>query len=145
MALVGIGFVEVKMLPFDNKSEFQVIVDMPEGTTLEQTTRVTRALADVVAEHPQVVNYQVYAGTSGPYNFNGLVRHYFLRQGSNVADIQVNLVEKGERSVKSHEIAKELRDAAPTRGRQLRSPSQGLRSASRSSGPSNARRRDLWS
>ena len=110
MGLVGIGWVEVKMLPFDNKSEFQVIVDMPEGTTLEQTTRVTRALADVVAEHPQVVDYQIYAGTSGPYNFNGLVRHYFLRQGSNVADIQVNLVEKGERSVKSHEIAKELRE-----------------------------------
>jgi multidrug efflux pump subunit AcrB len=110
MALVGIGFVEVKMLPFDNKSEFQVIVDMPEGTTLEQTTRVTRALATVIAEQPEVTNYQIYAGTSGPYNFNGLVRHYFLRQGPNVADIQVNLVEKGERGQKSHDIAKRLRD-----------------------------------
>jgi multidrug efflux pump subunit AcrB len=111
MTLVGIGFVEVKMLPFDNKSEFQVVVDMPEGTTLERTTRVTRALATVIAEQPEVTNYQIYAGTSGPYNFNGLVRHYFLRQGPNVADIQVNLVEKGERGEKSHEIAKRLRDA----------------------------------
>jgi multidrug efflux pump subunit AcrB len=110
MALVGIGFVEVKMLPFDNKSEFQVIVDMPEGSTLEQTTRVTRALADVVAKQPEVTHYQIYAGTSGPYNFNGLVRHYFLRQGPNVADIQVNLLEKGHRSLESHDIAKRLRN-----------------------------------
>ena len=73
--------VRVKMLPFDNKSEFQVIIDMPEGTTLEQTTRVAREVARRVAQEPEVVNYQVYAGTAGPYNFNGLVRHYFLRQG----------------------------------------------------------------
>jgi multidrug efflux pump subunit AcrB len=111
MALVGIGFVEVKMLPFDNKSEFQVIVDMPEGTTLEETTRVTRALAQIVADEPEVTHYQVYAGTAGPYNFNGLVRHYFLRQGPNVADIQVNLVGKGERRLESHDIAKRLRVA----------------------------------
>ncbi len=110
MGLVGIGWVEVKMLPFDNKSEFQVVIDMPEGTTLEQTTRVSRALARVVADQPEVTHYQVYAGTSGPYNFNGLVRHYYLRQGPNVADIQVNLVAKGERALKSHEIAKRLRE-----------------------------------
>ncbi len=109
MGLVGIGWVEVKMLPFDNKSEFQVIIDMPEGTTLEQTAQVSRALARVVADQPEVTHYQVYAGTSGPYNFNGLVRHYYLRQGPNVADIQVNLVGKGERALKSHEIAKRLR------------------------------------
>jgi multidrug efflux pump subunit AcrB len=110
MGLVGIGWVEVKMLPFDNKSEFQVIIDMPEGTTLEQTAQVSRALARVVADQPEVTHYQVYAGTSGPYNFNGLVRHYYLRQGPNVADIQVNLVGKGERALKSHEIAKRLRE-----------------------------------
>ena len=103
--------VRVKMLPFDNKSEFQVIIDMPEGTTLEQTTRVAREVARRVAEEPEVVNYQVYAGTASPYNFNGLVRHYFLRQGANEADIQVNLLPKDQRSVQSHDISKRVRDA----------------------------------
>ncbi len=103
--------VRVKMLPFDNKSEFQVIIDMPEGTTLEQTTRVAREVARRVAEEPEVVNYQVYAGTASPYNFNGLVRHYFLRQGANEADIQVNLLPKGDRSAQSHDISKRVRDA----------------------------------
>jgi multidrug efflux pump subunit AcrB len=103
--------VRVKMLPFDNKSEFQVIIDMPRGTTLEQTTRVAREVARRTALEPEVVNYQVYAGTAAPYNFNGLVRHYFLRHGANEADIQVNLLPKGERSAQSHDIAKRVRDA----------------------------------
>jgi multidrug efflux pump subunit AcrB len=103
--------VRVKMLPFDNKSEFQVIIDMPEGTTLEQTTRVAREVARRVAEEPEVVNYQVYAGTASPYNFNGLVRHYFLRQGANEADIQVNLLPKDDRSAQSHDISKRVREA----------------------------------
>jgi multidrug efflux pump subunit AcrB len=103
--------VRVKMLPFDNKSEFQVIIDMPEGTTLEQTTRVAREVARRVAQEPEVINYQVYAGTASPYNFNGLVRHYFLRQGANEADIQVNLLPKEQRSAQSHEISKRVRDA----------------------------------
>jgi multidrug efflux pump subunit AcrB len=103
--------VRVKMLPFDNKSEFQVIIDMPEGTTLEQTTRVAREVARRVAQEPEVVNYQVYAGTASPYNFNGLVRHYFLRQGANEADIQVNLLPKDQRSTQSHDISKRVRDA----------------------------------
>jgi multidrug efflux pump subunit AcrB len=103
--------VRVKMLPFDNKSEFQVIVDMPQGTTLEQTARVTREVARRLAQEPEVVNYQIYAGAAGPYNFNGLVRHYFLRQGANEADIQVNLLPKGERSAQSHAIAKRVREA----------------------------------
>jgi multidrug efflux pump subunit AcrB len=111
MALVAVKWVHVKMLPFDNKSEFQIVVDMPEGTTLEQTDRVTQALADVVRVQPEVTSYQTYVGTTGPYNFNGLVRHYFLRRGSNVADIQVNLVEKGDRKAQSHAIAKRVRDA----------------------------------
>ncbi|MBL8612807.1 MAG: efflux RND transporter permease subunit, partial [Myxococcales bacterium] len=110
-SLVAVKWVRVKMLPFDNKSEFQIVVDMPEGTTLEQTDRVTQAIADVVREQPEVTSYQTYVGTSGPYNFNGLVRHYFLREGSNVADIQVNLVEKGDRKAQSHAIAKRVRDA----------------------------------
>ncbi len=111
MSLVAVKWVRVKMLPFDNKSEFQVVVDMPEGTTLEETDRVTQALADVIRREPEVRNYQTYVGTAGPYNFNGLVRHYFLRQGSNVADIQVNLVEKGDRKAQSHAIAKRVRAA----------------------------------
>jgi len=110
-SLVAVKWVRVKMLPFDNKSEFQIVVDMPEGTTLEQTDRVTQALADVIREQPEVTTYQTYVGTSGPYNFNGLVRHYFLREGSNVADIQVNLVEKGDRKAQSHAIAKRVREA----------------------------------
>ncbi len=108
-SLVYIQFVKVKMLPFDNKSEFQVIVDMPEGTTLEETAQVTRELAEAVWHQPEVVNLETYVGTAAPYNFNGLVRHYFLRRGSNVADIQVNLVPKGERDRQSHEIAKAVR------------------------------------
>ena len=109
MGLVYVQFVKVKMLPFDNKSEFQVIVDMPEGTTLEETARVTRLLAEATFAQPEVVNAQTYVGTASPYNFNGLVRHYFMRRGSNMADIQVNLLGKGERKLKSHEIAKQVR------------------------------------
>ncbi len=109
MGLVGIGYVKVKMLPFDNKSEFQVILDMPEGSALEQTTRVAREMAAVIAKEPEVVNYQVYAGTASPFNFNGLVRHYFMRRGANVADIQVNLLPKHERTASSHDIAKRVR------------------------------------
>ncbi len=103
--------VRVKMLPFDNKSEMQVIIDMSDGTTLEQTTRVALEVARRTAHEPEVVNYQVYAGTSGPYNFNGLVRHYFLRRGAKRADIQVNLVPKNERQAQSHDIAKRIREA----------------------------------
>jgi len=100
--------VKVKMLPFDNKSEFQVIVDMPNGTTLEETARVAGALATATLDQPEVVNLQTYVGTASPFNFNGLVRHYYLRQGSNVADIQVNLLGKSERKLQSHEIAKQV-------------------------------------
>ena len=108
-SLVAFKLVKVKMLPFDNKSEFQVIVDMPNGTTLEQTTRVAQELGQYLGKQPEVVNYQIYAGTSGPYNFNGLVRHYFLRHGANQADIQVNLQNSHQRRTQSHEIAKRLR------------------------------------
>ncbi|QQS46221.1 MAG: efflux RND transporter permease subunit [Acidobacteriota bacterium] len=109
MSLVGLKLVRVKMLPFDNKSEFQVIIDMPEGTTLEETAAVTREIADYVRTAPEVTDYQLYVGTASPYNFNGLVRHYYLRSGPNVADIQVNLVPKGERDAQSHDIAKRVR------------------------------------
>jgi multidrug efflux pump subunit AcrB len=108
VAFVPLKLVRVKMLPFDNKSEFQVIVDMPDGTTLEQTTRVSQELAHYLSQQPEVLNYQIYSGTSGPYNFNGLVRHYFLRSQPNQADIQVNLLSGHERKAQSHEIAKKL-------------------------------------
>ncbi len=108
MSMVYFGAVKVKMLPFDNKSEFQVILDMPEGSTLEHTTQVALEMADVIAEEPTVTNYQIYSGTASPYNFNGLVRHYFTRKGPNVADIQVNLLPKHERDLKSHDIAKRI-------------------------------------
>jgi multidrug efflux pump subunit AcrB len=110
-SLVAIGWVKVKMLPFDNKSEFQVVVDMPEGSTLEETAAVTREIGSVVAAVPEVKNYQMYVGTASPYNFNGLVRHYFLRRGPNEADLQVNLVPKGERKAQSHDIARRVRPA----------------------------------
>ncbi|MCB9610969.1 MAG: efflux RND transporter permease subunit [Sandaracinus sp.] len=110
LALVATGWVKVKMLPFDNKSEFQVVLDMPEGTPLEETARVTQELADVVRRREEVVSYQSYVGTSGPITFNGLVRHYYLRQGSHVADIVVNLLPKHDRDAQSHEIARALRD-----------------------------------
>ncbi|MBN8730038.1 MAG: efflux RND transporter permease subunit [Acidobacteria bacterium] len=110
-SLIYVKFVQVKMLPFDNKSEFQVIVDMPEGTTLERTALVARRLAEVVLKEPEVINVQSYAGTASPFNFNGLVRHYYLRAGANVADLQVNLLGKEERKRQSHEIAKAVRVA----------------------------------
>jgi multidrug efflux pump subunit AcrB len=108
--LVPLGLVKVKMLPFDNKSEFQVIVDLPEGTALEETARVAGALAAATLEDQDVVNVQEYVGTSAPYNFNGLVRHYFLRRGPHMADLQVNLVPKGDRSDQSHAVARRVRE-----------------------------------
>jgi multidrug efflux pump subunit AcrB len=109
VAFVPLKWVRVKMLPFDNKSEFQVIIDMPDGTPLEQTTRVAQTLGQYLARQPEVTNYQIYSGTSGPYNFNGLVRHYFLRRQTNQADIQVNLLSSHDRKTQSHEIARRLR------------------------------------
>ncbi len=101
--------VQVKMLPFDNKSEFQVIIDTPEGTTLETTTQLAREIGDYLSTVPEVTDYQVYAGTAAPVNFSGLVRHYFMRRGPNVADIQVNLVDKSKRKDQSHALAKRVR------------------------------------
>jgi len=101
--------VTVKMLPFDNKSEFQVIVDMPEGTTLEETAAVTHEIGRYLATVPEVMNYQTYVGSASPYNFNGLVRHYFLRSRSFEGDIQVNLASVEHRDMQSHDIAKMVR------------------------------------
>ena len=109
MALFYTRSVVVKMLPFDNKSEFQLVIDMPEGTTLEETARVTQALTRYVRTIPEVDNYQAYVGTASPFNFNGLVRHYYLRNQPHEADVQVNLVPKHERPRQSHEIARRIR------------------------------------
>ncbi|HEY8231374.1 MAG TPA: efflux RND transporter permease subunit, partial [Vicinamibacteria bacterium] len=111
-ALVGVGFVKVKMLPFDNKSEFQVIVDHPEGTPLEVTLETARQMsAYLTTQVPEVKDVQLYAGNAAPFNFNGLVRHYFLRRMPHAADLQVNLAPKHERDAQSHDIAKRVRPA----------------------------------
>ena len=99
----------VKLLPFDNKSEFQVVVDMPEGTSLEETARVVKAITNYIQTIPEVTDYEAYIGTASPFDFNGLVRHYYLRKGGNVADIRINLIDKHKRKRQSHDIAKEER------------------------------------
>ncbi|MDH5444830.1 MAG: efflux RND transporter permease subunit [Gammaproteobacteria bacterium] len=119
VGLAVVKLVVLKMLPFDNKSEFQVVVDMPEGTPLEQTTRVLGELGRYLSTVPEVTDYQVYVGGAAPINFNGLVRQYYLRQGSNVGDIQVNLVDKSERDRKSHEIGLSIREPLQAIGKRL--------------------------
>lgn len=110
LALPVLQLVVLKMLPFDNKSEFQVMVDMPEGTSLEQTQTVLRQLASDAETIPEVTSVQIYAGTSAPINFNGLVRHYFMRQSAELGDLQINLKGKHERDRASHQIAREARE-----------------------------------
>jgi len=109
MSLFYAKSVPVKMLPFDNKNDFQIVIDMPEGTTLERTAAVTQELSLYVSKNKNVTDYQTYIGCSAPISFNGLVRHYDMRHSQNDADIQVNLIDKGERSEQSHEIAKSMR------------------------------------
>src|SRR5262245_56276502 len=119
VALVPLELVTFKMMPFDNKREFQVMIDMPEGTALETTARVASAMAAATLEDETVINVQQYVGTSAPYNFNGLVRHYFLRRAPHLADLQVNLVAKGERSAQSHDVARRIREALTTIAKQF--------------------------
>ncbi len=111
IVLPATGLVVLKMLPFDNKSEFQIVVDMPVGTPLEQTAAVLHELGAYLAKQPEVTDYQAYAGSAAPINFNGLVRQYYLRHGGNVGDLQVNLIDKHQRSEKSHAIAMRMRPA----------------------------------
>ncbi len=108
-SLIYFKLVYVKMLPFDNKSEFQVLLDLPEGTPLETTARVAEEVARALMQEPYITDLQLYVGTAAPFNFNGLIRHYYLRRGDHVADIQVNLVPKHERELQSHDIAKRVR------------------------------------
>jgi multidrug efflux pump subunit AcrB len=109
VGMVGVGLVKVKMLPFDNKSEFQVLVDHDEGTPLEVTLETARQMSRALTAVPEVSDVQTYAGAAAPYNFNGLVRHYFLRRSPSGADLQVNLVDKSDRSLQSHDLAKKVR------------------------------------
>lgn len=120
VGLAGIKLVVFKMLPFDNKSEFQIVVDMPEGTPVEQTSRVLRELGLYVSNVPEVTDYQVYVGGASPINFNGLIRQYYLRKGSHLADIQVNLTDKKLRNRKSHEIAAAMRDDLQAIGKKFK-------------------------
>ncbi len=117
--LAVVQLVVLKMLPFDNKSEFQVIVNMPQGTPVEGTARVLAGLANIIRTVPEVTDYQAYAGTAAPINFNGLVRQYYLRRDSNQGDLQVNLVDKRDRSRKSHDIARAIRPSLDAEGKRL--------------------------
>ncbi|MBW7901478.1 MAG: efflux RND transporter permease subunit [Rhodocyclaceae bacterium] len=117
VSLAGLQLVVLKMLPFDNKSEFQVVLDMPVGTPVEETARVLAEIGDEIAGVPEVRDYQAYAGTASPINFNGLVRQYYLRAAPELGDIQVNLVDRKERSRSSHEIAVSVRAAVEAAGR----------------------------
>jgi multidrug efflux pump subunit AcrB len=117
LGLAGVRLVVLKMLPFDNKSEFQVVVDMPAGTPVEVTAGALHDLGAIVAAIPEVTDYQAYAGTAAPINFNGLVRQYYLRSLSEQGDLQVNLADKSRRHRKSHEIASAVRPALEEAGR----------------------------
>ena len=119
VSLVITKDVVLKMLPFDNKSEIQIIVDMPEGTSVEQTARVLGELGRYIATIPEVSDYQVYAGVASPINFNGLVRQYYLRKGANVGDIQINLIDHHDRERKSHEVALSMRQPLQKIGERL--------------------------
>ena len=119
VGLAGIKLVVLKMLPFDNKSEFQIIVDLPEGSTVEQTSATLDSLASYLASVPEITDYQTYAGTAAPINFNGLVRQYYLRKQANLGDIQINLVDKHDRDRKSHEIAQSVREPLQAIGKRF--------------------------
>jgi len=110
LALPVLNLVPMKMLPFDNKNEFQLVIDHPEGTTLEETDRTVRALEDYLATVNEVTDYESYVGTASAMDFNGMVRHYYLRQGPHLADIRVNLAPKSRRSMQSHPLTLRLRD-----------------------------------
>ena len=144
VALLPLELVTVKMMPFDNKSEFQVMIDMPEGTALETTARVASAMASATLDDERVVNVQQYVGTSAPYNFNGLVRHYFLRRAPHLADLQVTLVPKGERSAQSHELAGRRARAAGADCETIRRDHSGGGTAAGPPRAANPRRRSLW-
>ena len=111
MAFIPAGWVRVKMLPYDNKSELEIVLDMPEDSSLERTAQVAREIAAAVRQEQEVTDYQVYVGTAAPHGFNGLMRHYDLRRGSSLAEVQINLLPRDKRSVQSHGFALRIRPA----------------------------------
>jgi len=144
LGLVGIHKVVLKMLPFDNKSEIQVVVDIPEGSSLEQSARVMNELGDYVATVAEVTDFQSYIGTASPINFNGLVRQYYLREGSSLSDMQINLRHKSLRRRSSHQDRAGLASAATGNCLALPGQPQNCRSSSRASGACTAGCRNLW-
>ena len=144
MAPVGIGWVKVKMLPFDNKSEFQIILNMPEGSVAGANRRRPRARSPPpCAPNRRSPTTRSTPAPPSPFNFNGLVRHYFMRRGANVADIQVNLVPKHERKAQSHDIAKRVRPRVAAIAAQIRRARRRRRGAARPARAADARRRNL--
>jgi multidrug efflux pump subunit AcrB len=119
IGLAAVGLVPLKMLPFDNKNEFQLIVDMPEGTTLEQTDRAVRQLEEFVRSIPEVTDLTSTIGTSSPMDFNGMVRHYYLREGANIADIRVNITHRTKRKTDSHALVLRIRNDIAALGEQI--------------------------
>ncbi|OEU66079.1 MAG: acriflavine resistance protein B [Desulfovibrio sp. S3730MH75] len=109
MGLAGLRMVPLKILPFDNKNEFQIVIDMDEGTPLEQTDRVVREFERMMRGVPEVTNFVTYTGEPSPMDFNGLVRHYYWRNGGHMADIRINLADKSQRSEQSHAIVLRIR------------------------------------
>jgi multidrug efflux pump subunit AcrB len=122
VSLPAFRLVPLKLLPYDNKDEFQIVVDMPEGTTLERTQGVTRALAEYLRTVPEVRDFTAFVGTSSPMDFNGLIRHYYLRDGAYQADIRVTLAGKRRRAQQSHEILLRIRDDLETIARRYQAP-----------------------
>jgi multidrug efflux pump subunit AcrB len=136
--------VPVKMLPFDNKPEFSVVVNMPEGTALPETANVVRRLAEKLREMPEVVALQTYAGTAQPFNFNGMVRHYYLREQPWEGDLLVILKDKHERERGSHEIAVAARELLDPAGASARCTHRRGGDAARAAGAADRRRGGLW-
>ena len=143
VAFVPAGWVRVKMLPYDNKSELEIVLNMPEDSSLERTAQVAREMAAAVREEKEVTDYQVYVGTAAPYSFNGLMRHYDLRRGSSVAEVQVNLLSKERRAVQSHAFALRIRPAVAAIAARYGARVGGRRGAARASRPAGARRRGV--
>ena len=144
VGLAAVQWVVLKMLPFDNKSEFQLVVEMPAGTPLEDTAATLQEMGAFLAKQPEVRDLQGYAGTASPITFNGLVRQYYLRADAEQGDLQVNLVDKHHRSEQSHAIAQRLRPALERIATRAPCPTEGRRSAARPAGDEPAGGRGLW-
>ena len=144
LALFATKSVRVKLLPFDNKSEIAVVVDLPRSAPLEATDRLLTAAAERLRDLPELTSIQSYAGTAAPFNFNGLVRHYYLRNAPYMGDLAVNLLPKDERKRASHAIALDIRKRLERAGTARTHVNQSRRGAAWTAGAFDAARRDLW-